>query len=118
MHQLTAPMDFEGQRRAEWLIHIIISTSGAGGIVYGWFEQDFSRCVYSIFAGILLCILLVVPNWPFYKGTEMKWVDDALVDRYEAQKEEEAKAEKTKEKEKEAAKDDAKKAQDKRKRKS
>ena len=45
--------------------------------------------VHSI-TGIALCILLVVPNWPYYKGTSMKWVDDDLVDKYweeEAEKE-------------------------------
>eukprot|EP00670_Eutreptiella_braarudii_P002305 CAMPEP_0174291952 /NCGR_PEP_ID=MMETSP0809-20121228/33788_1 /TAXON_ID=73025 ORGANISM="Eutreptiella gymnastica-like, Strain CCMP1594" /NCGR_SAMPLE_ID=MMETSP0809 /ASSEMBLY_ACC=CAM_ASM_000658 /LENGTH=102 /DNA_ID=CAMNT_0015391683 /DNA_START=20 /DNA_END=325 /DNA_ORIENTATION=+ len=90
MMNLSAPMDFEGQRKAERLIHIIITTCGCVGLVFGWFQQEYSKCVYTIFAGIALCILLVVPNWPYYKGTSMKWVDDDLVDKYweeEAEKE-------------------------------
>ena len=82
LKNLTAPMDFEGQQKAELLIHIIISTCGVVGIVFGWFQQEYSKCVYTIFAGMILCSLLVVPNWPYYKGTQMKWVDDALVDKY------------------------------------
>ena len=58
MMNLSAPMDFEGQRKAERLIHIIITTCGCVGLVFGWFQQEYSKCVYTIFAGI------VPPNPP------------------------------------------------------
>eukprot|EP01006_Ploeotia_vitrea_P063185 TRINITY_DN85082_c0_g1_i1.p1 TRINITY_DN85082_c0_g1~~TRINITY_DN85082_c0_g1_i1.p1 ORF type:complete len:112 (-),score=6.42 TRINITY_DN85082_c0_g1_i1:98-433(-) len=75
-------MDFEGQRKAEELMRIIISTCGVIGFIVGFYFQKFSYCVYTVFGGVGLCILLCLPTWPYLRGRAMNWVDTKKTEAY------------------------------------
>ncbi|GAB6019928.1 Signal peptidase complex subunit 1 [Chamberlinius hualienensis] len=66
-------MDYEGQRLAEKLFQIIIITSGIIGFMIGNYNQRFSYTVYILAAGFVLCCLLTLPPWSFYRKHPLNW---------------------------------------------
>eukprot|EP00549_Striatella_unipunctata_P026344 CAMPEP_0118673346 /NCGR_PEP_ID=MMETSP0800-20121206/266_1 /TAXON_ID=210618 ORGANISM="Striatella unipunctata, Strain CCMP2910" /NCGR_SAMPLE_ID=MMETSP0800 /ASSEMBLY_ACC=CAM_ASM_000638 /LENGTH=92 /DNA_ID=CAMNT_0006568389 /DNA_START=63 /DNA_END=341 /DNA_ORIENTATION=- len=68
-------MDYQGQRLAELIFHWIICSFGAVGWVYGYIQQDFTFCFYAWLAGVVISVVLCVPDWPFYNRHPIKWLE-------------------------------------------
>ncbi|XP_076046083.1 signal peptidase complex subunit Spase12 [Oratosquilla oratoria] len=67
-------MDYEGQRLAERLFHIIILSFGAAGWLYGYHVQDFFKTILMLGGGSVLACLVTLPPWPIYRRSPLKWV--------------------------------------------
>lgn len=51
-------MDFEGQKLAELIFHILIITFGAVGWVIGYFQQDFTVVFQAWLVGLVLSVIV------------------------------------------------------------
>lgn len=67
-------MDFEGQRRAEQhLLHALL-LFGLVGFVAGYATSSFRLMVYVCAAGLVVSLLLVVPDWSWYNRHPVPWL--------------------------------------------
>ncbi|CAG0912980.1 unnamed protein product [Notodromas monacha] len=66
-------LDYDGQRRAERLFHVIVILFGAVGLIWGYAIQQFSQTVYILGAGFALAAALVLPPWPMYRLKPLNW---------------------------------------------
>ncbi|WFD29789.1 hypothetical protein MSPP1_000802 [Malassezia sp. CBS 17886] len=70
-------IDFEGQRVAERIYQVILTTAAALGFIVGFVRQDLALTAYTFAGGILLSLAVCVPAWPLYNRYDVKWVDTA-----------------------------------------
>mmetsp|Transcript_13403 Transcript_13403/g.20119 ORF Transcript_13403/g.20119 Transcript_13403/m.20119 type:complete len:92 (-) Transcript_13403:328-603(-) len=68
-------MDYEGQKLCENLFYWMIILFGAVGWVYGYIEQDFVYVFYAWGVGMILSIIICVPDWPWFNRHPVKWLD-------------------------------------------
>lgn len=68
-------MDYQGQKLSENLFYYIILLFGSIGWVYGYFLQDFTYVFYSWSVGVVISIVLCVPDWPIYNRHPIKWLE-------------------------------------------
>ncbi|XP_029205664.1 signal peptidase complex subunit 1-like [Acropora muricata] len=66
-------MDYEGQKLAERLFHIIILFFGIVGFLWGYYIQQFGATFLILAAGFLVSCLLVLPPWPMYRKHPLNW---------------------------------------------
>ena len=103
-------MDFEGQKLAELIFHILIILCGAVGWVIGYIQQDFTIVFKCWLVGLVLSVLvrgrsivqqqflfslqhqtltlsllpasqICVPDWWFYNRHPVKWLDSVPPER-------------------------------------
>lgn len=67
-------MDFKGQALAELQIIRILVAFAAIGFLAGYVMRDFRLCVYINAVGLVLTLLLVVPDWPMYNRQALDWL--------------------------------------------
>ncbi|CAM9377550.1 unnamed protein product, partial [Ascophyllum nodosum] len=67
--------DYKGQLLAETLYFYIIILFGAVGWVVGFVMGDFTYTVMGWAAGVVVSIILVVPDWPTFNEHPTKWLD-------------------------------------------
>lgn len=67
-------MDFQGQRLAEQLLLGIILVFAAISFVAGYAMKDFSLMVKINGVGLVLALLAVLPDWPFYNKHPLNWL--------------------------------------------
>lgn len=58
-------MDFEGQKLAELIFHILIISFGAVGWVIGYFQQDFTIVFQAWLVGLVLSVIVRKENDEF-----------------------------------------------------
>ncbi|VDD84467.1 unnamed protein product [Mesocestoides corti] len=63
----------EGQKLAERIMHIILQFSCIFGFCLGYYMEQLSISVGIVLAGLVLCIILVLPPWPIYRKHPLKW---------------------------------------------
>jgi signal peptidase complex subunit 1 len=68
-------MDYEGQKLCENLFYWMIIIFGAVGWVYGYIEQDFVYVFYAWGVGMILSIIICVPDWPWFNRHPVKWLE-------------------------------------------
>ncbi|CAG8580113.1 14340_t:CDS:2 [Ambispora leptoticha] len=69
-------IDFEGQKRAEYLYQSIIVTFAIFGFLIG-FQLQSLLLTFQIFAGgVALAALFVLPPWPFYNSHPIRWLEE------------------------------------------
>eukprot|EP00903_Cladosiphon_okamuranus_P013929 g12956.t1 len=68
-------MDFKGQLLAENLYFYIVILLGAVGWIVGFVMGDFMYTLVGWAAGMVLSIILVVPDWPMFNRNPTKWLD-------------------------------------------
>ncbi|XP_031557257.1 signal peptidase complex subunit 1-like [Actinia tenebrosa] len=73
IRNLSTHMDFEGQKLAEKLFHIIILSFGIVGFVWGYCIQQFGATVIFLFAGFFVSCLVVLPPWPCFRRNPLVW---------------------------------------------
>ncbi|KAF7494418.1 Signal peptidase complex subunit 1 [Sarcoptes scabiei] len=66
-------MDFDGQRRAEFLFETIVIVSSLVGLGVGYFKQQFFLAVLTLGFGFLTSALLCIPPWPIYRRSPLRW---------------------------------------------
>jgi len=68
-------MDYEGQKLAELLFYWIICSFGGVGWVFGYIHQDFTMVFYVWLVGVVLSVLICVPDWPFFNRHPVQWLE-------------------------------------------
>lgn len=67
-------MDFKGQQRAEKLATKMTIYTSVASFLIGWMRQDFSLMLWLFLAGVILTLVVTVPNWPMYNRDPIAWV--------------------------------------------
>ncbi|KAM7434530.1 Signal peptidase complex subunit 1 [Porites harrisoni] len=66
-------MDYEGQKLAERLFHIIILFFGVVGFLWGYYIQQFGATFIILAAGFIVSCVIVLPPWPMYRKNPLDW---------------------------------------------
>ena len=65
--------DFEGQRLAEHVYIVLISTCCLLGFVLSCITRQFMYTGYAALFSTILSIILVLPPWPWYNKHPVSW---------------------------------------------
>ncbi|KAI2801576.1 hypothetical protein RDWZM_006944 [Blomia tropicalis] len=66
-------MDFDGQKRAETLFELTITTSSVLGFIIGFYFQMFSITVAALGVGFIIASLISIPPWPMFRRKPLPW---------------------------------------------
>jgi signal peptidase complex subunit 1 len=67
-------MDFEGQKYAEFLLVRIIMAFAAAGFLIGYVLGSFQLMAMINGVGLVVTLLVVVPDWPIYNRCPLEWL--------------------------------------------
>lgn len=68
-------MDYKGQLLAENIYFYIVILFGALGWIVGFVMGDFTYTLMGWAAGMVISMILVVPDWPMFNRHPTKWLD-------------------------------------------
>jgi len=68
-------MDYQGQRLAELMFYWIILSFGGVGWIIGYFQQDFMIVFKFWLVGVVISVVLCVPDWPYFNRHPIKWLE-------------------------------------------
>ena len=68
-------MDFEGQKLAEIIFHILIISFGAVGWVIGYFQQDFTVVFQAWLVGLVLSVIVSTYEYIIFPPTMVSYVN-------------------------------------------
>ncbi|KAI9496186.1 microsomal signal peptidase 12kDa subunit [Zychaea mexicana] len=72
-------IDFEGQKLADQLTHLILISFAAIGFVAGYALESLLVTVGVFAVGLFLAAVLVLPPWPMYNRNPQKWLASTKV---------------------------------------
>ncbi|CAN6351653.1 unnamed protein product, partial [Urochloa humidicola] len=81
-HLLAARMDWQGQKRAEMLMQVLLVAAAVAAFLVGYVRGDFQLMLLVYAGGVVLTALVTVPNWPFFNRNPLKWLDAAEAERH------------------------------------
>lgn len=67
-------MDLVGQRLAEQILMWIIISFAVVSFLVGYSQGDFALMAKINFVGLVLVLLAVVPDWPWFNSHPIKWL--------------------------------------------
>ena len=67
-------MDFKGQQLSEQIFYYIVIAFGIVGWIHGYIKQSIYFTVIWWFIGVLISIVLSVPDWPYFNRNPVKWL--------------------------------------------
>ncbi|CAG8605881.1 11048_t:CDS:2 [Acaulospora morrowiae] len=78
---LECKFDFEGQRLAESISQISITSFATLGFLLGFLLQDLQITAIIFLAGIAVTALIVLPSWSIYNKNPVQWLPEIPVDK-------------------------------------
>ncbi|TVU50417.1 hypothetical protein EJB05_01788 [Eragrostis curvula] len=75
-------MDWQGQKRAEMLMQVLLVASAVAAFLAGYVLADFQLMLLVYAGGVVLTALVTVPDWPFFNRNPLKWLDAAEAERH------------------------------------
>lgn len=75
-------MDWQGQKRAEILMQILLLVSSIAAFAIGYTMGSFQMMLLIYAGGVVLTALVTVPNWPFFNRHPLKWLEPSEADRH------------------------------------
>jgi signal peptidase complex subunit 1 len=75
-------MDWQGQKRAEMLMQVLLVASAVAAFVAGYVLSDFQLMLLVYAGGVVLTTLVTVPDWPWFNRNPLKWLDAAEAERH------------------------------------
>lgn len=75
-------MDWQGQKRAEMLMQVLLVASAVAAFLVGYVRAEFQLMLLVYAGGVVLTALVTVPNWPFFNRHPLKWLDAAEAERH------------------------------------
>ncbi|KAF2666378.1 microsomal signal peptidase 12kDa subunit [Microthyrium microscopicum] len=69
-----APIDFQGQKLAVLVNYGAMSAFGVASFLTGLTTSNVYYALYVGLAGLVVTMLAVVPPWPMYNRTPVKWL--------------------------------------------
>ncbi|KAJ0988873.1 hypothetical protein J5N97_007229 [Dioscorea zingiberensis] len=73
-----AKMDWQGQRRAEMLMQVMLVVFGVVALVVGYSMGSFRTMMLIYAGGVTLTALITVPNWPCFNRHPLTWLEPTL----------------------------------------
>eukprot|EP00198_Chlamydomonas_reinhardtii_P008546 XP_001697883.1 signal peptidase, 12 kDa subunit [Chlamydomonas reinhardtii] len=73
-------MDFIGQKHAENALMVIILIAAVISFIAGYATKDFLLMVKINGVGLVLALLVSIPDWPFFNRNPWKWLPPLEVD--------------------------------------
>ncbi|EFJ36751.1 hypothetical protein SELMODRAFT_77762 [Selaginella moellendorffii] len=68
-------MDWKGQKLAEELMQYMLVGWAIAAFLAGYFRASFQLMMLLYAGGVILTVLVTVPNWPFFNRHSLKWLD-------------------------------------------
>ena len=69
-------MDYKGQKLSEQIYLVLIPAVGSVAWVFGYLAQDFKQTFYGWLAGLVLAMLICVPDWPIFNRNPTPWLEE------------------------------------------
>ena len=69
-------MDYKGQKLSEQIYLVLIPAVGSVAWVFGYVAQDFKTTFYGWLAGLVLAMLICVPDWPIFNRHPTPWLKE------------------------------------------
>ena len=69
-------MDYQGQKLAEMIYLYLIVILGAIGWVFGYVAQSFKITFTVWLGGLVVSMILCVPDWPMYNPHPVEWLKE------------------------------------------
>lgn len=67
-------IDFEGQRLAELISTLLLSTFGLLAFLVGFITHNITYTLWIGLGGTALTFVIVVPPWPFFNQNPVHWL--------------------------------------------
>jgi signal peptidase complex subunit 1 len=67
-------MDFVGQKHAEQLLMLLTLLFAAVGFLAGYIMSDFRLMALINGIGVVVTLVVVVPNWPWFNRNKLAWL--------------------------------------------
>eukprot|EP01018_Ginkgo_biloba_P038355 Gb_29341 [translate_table: standard] len=68
-------MDWQGQKLAELLMQIVLALSAFVAFITGYLMASYKLMLMIYTGGVLITLLVSVPNWPFFNQHPLQWLD-------------------------------------------
>ena len=68
--------DYKGQMWSEYIYYFLTIFFGAVAWIVGYVQEDFNYTVYGWSVGLVLSLLLCIPDWPFFNRNPVQWLDE------------------------------------------
>ncbi|KAG7372670.1 microsomal signal peptidase subunit SPC12 [Nitzschia inconspicua] len=68
-------MDYKGQQLSELIFYWIILLCGGVGWIIGYMRQEFLIVFKFWLVGVVVSVILCVPDWPMYNRNPIQWLD-------------------------------------------
>ncbi|XP_039125589.1 probable signal peptidase complex subunit 1 isoform X2 [Dioscorea cayenensis subsp. rotundata] len=75
-------MDWQGQKRAEMLMQVMLVVFGVVAFVVGYSIGSFRTMMLVYAGGVTLTALITVPNWPCYNRHPLNWLDPSEAEKH------------------------------------
>ncbi|KAG6512810.1 probable signal peptidase complex subunit 1 isoform X1 [Zingiber officinale] len=75
-------MDWQGQKRAETLMQILLVVFAVAALGIGYTLASFQTMMLIYAGGVVLTALITVPNWPFFNRHHLKWLDPSEAEKH------------------------------------
>ena len=69
-------MDYRGQQLSERIHYILVILFGAIAWFAGFYYTDFQQTFYGWLVGLVLSLLLCIPDWPWYNRNKVQWLEE------------------------------------------
>mmetsp|Transcript_16907 Transcript_16907/g.50501 ORF Transcript_16907/g.50501 Transcript_16907/m.50501 type:complete len:111 (+) Transcript_16907:204-536(+) len=69
-------MDYPGQKLSEQIYIYLIPAIGSVAWVFGYFAQDFKITFAGWLVGLVLAMLICVPDWPIFNRHPTPWLKE------------------------------------------
>jgi signal peptidase complex subunit 1 len=87
-------VDYRGQKLCENIYYFLTIFFGAIAWIVGAIYGDFWMTFYGWLVGLVLALIVCIPDWPIFNKHEVKWLDH--VGQYSAQSSSSSKPKETK----------------------
>ncbi|CAN6447041.1 unnamed protein product [Victoria cruziana] len=73
-------MDWQGQNLSENLMQGMLAMFAIIAFFTGYVMSSFQNMLIIYAAGVLLTMLITVPNWPFFNRHQLNWLDPSVAE--------------------------------------
>jgi signal peptidase complex subunit 1 len=67
-------MDYKGQRLSELMYQVTIGIFGVVAFLVGYLAGSFRAMMLTFGAGVVLAIVIAVPDWPYFNQHPQRWL--------------------------------------------
>mmetsp|Transcript_28066 Transcript_28066/g.26928 ORF Transcript_28066/g.26928 Transcript_28066/m.26928 type:complete len:103 (-) Transcript_28066:90-398(-) len=69
-------MDYRGQKLSENIYYILTILFGAIAWIVGYSQGDFQLTFYGWLAGLIISLVLCIPDWPMFNRNPVTWLEE------------------------------------------